>query len=89
MAKFASVSGLKCNLDKTQARWMGIDVGRPPGDLNVPWINDTFSTLGITFCENPIRMSSVNYDKKIHDMQNIVKHLAHEGPVSNRKNNYS
>ena len=42
LQKFEKCSGLKCNQDKTIARWIGASKNNPPGDLPVLWSRDHF-----------------------------------------------
>jgi hypothetical protein len=54
---FSKLSGLKCNLEKTEAIWIGANKGKPPGKLPVKWSGVQFSTLGIVFVSDGIEMA--------------------------------
>ena len=68
---FSKLSGLKCNLDKTEAIWVGSNKGRAPGRLNVKWSRGPFKTLGVTFALNEKEMPVLNIVPKIEKIKNI------------------
>ena len=70
---FEKCSGLKCNNDKTTARWIGANKFSPDGDLPVLWCRDHFTLLGITFHEDEKRMFKLNSDSKLTSFKEILK----------------
>lgn len=73
LEKFGQCSGLYCNTEKTLARWIGRNVGLPPGELPVKWTEDAFDLLGITFSENTEEMEEMNYSKRIKKMNDLFR----------------
>ena len=71
--RFGKCSGLQCNRDKTIARWLGRNSGRPPEDLPVSWTTDEFYTLGITFLDDLKAMEDKNYSSKIDSLKGLLR----------------
>jgi hypothetical protein len=69
---FSKLSGLRCNLEKTEAIWIGANKGRPHGKLPVKWTTDKFCTLGITFIEDETAMANVNLAAKLANLKKCL-----------------
>ncbi len=70
---FATISGLKCNVDKTEAMWIGANADQPEGNIKVKWKKNIFSTLGVTFMNNEQEMCDTNLDDKIAKISKTFK----------------
>ena len=70
---YAECSGLKVNIEKTKAIWLGNksnskDILLPARKLN--WVTDEpFLVLGITFCTELSKIPELNYNKKIEEIR--------------------
>ncbi len=74
---FANVSGLKVNIEKTQAVWIGSKnncMDKICNDINIKWVEntETFKTLGINFSVNLEDMVHVNYDEVMTSIRNLI-----------------
>ena len=74
--KFAKISGLKLNIDKTQVIWIGSkiycsDTFLP--ELNLQWGRDKFTLLGIDFSVNLHEIPKINFDKKLVKLKTLIK----------------
>ena len=74
---FASMSGLRVNIEKTGAVWIGSKKSssdRLCKDISVNWIdpNDTFKILGITFSTNLESMVLTNYSFVIVTLKKLI-----------------
>ena len=68
-------SGLTPNFEKTQCIWIGSDIGRTDKlckERKLKWTNGPFSVLGIIFSTNLELISSLNFDVKLRELQNII-----------------
>jgi hypothetical protein len=70
---FSKISGLRCNLDKTEAMWLGSNRGKPPGNIPVKWSDAHFKTLGIKFTFDELETCKMNYDLKLLKMSNLLR----------------
>ena len=71
--RFYACSGLKINLEKTQAIWLGNLKGRAYSicdDLTLKWVKK-FKLLGIHFSVNLEEMVDLNYREKILDIEKL------------------
>ena len=73
LQNFEIFSGLKCNKDKTIARWIGASKFSPDGDIPVLWCKDHFTVLGVTFHEDEKHMVKLNFDPKITSFKEVLK----------------
>ncbi len=67
--KFYYCSGLKANLDKTQAVWLGRKPKKMISGLkfDLTWVEE-FRLLGINFTKEMSNMAELNYNPKIQSM---------------------
>ena len=74
MQKFSKCSGLKINMDKTNAIWLGSKAGcedKLCEDLNLTW-TDSFTLLGLHFEAKLTNMTETNFVAKIGKVENIL-----------------
>ena len=76
LGKFSECAGLKVNLDKTEAIWIGSKVNSREKilpDINLNW-NQTgkFKLLGISFDLFAPDKSAINFDQKIHKIRTLL-----------------
>lgn len=77
---FHAVSGLKMNLSKTRAVWVG---NRKYSDLvlcpekNLSWSHSNFKLLGIEFSLDLDSITELNFSKKIKEVSGILKSWQH------------
>lgn len=70
MQSFHSLSGLKINLNKTEAIWIGSKRNHKPGTLPVKWSRGDFFTLGIWFnSEDENNVINKNLKTKLEDLK--------------------
>ena len=74
---FASMSGLKVNIEKTNAVWIGGNKGRQKHlctDINVKWVDaqDSFRVLGIDFVTNLEAMVTINYNRVLMSISQLI-----------------
>ena len=73
---YAECSGLKVNIEKTKAIWLGNkstskDILLPERKLN--WVTDEpFLVLGITFCTELSKIPELNYNKKTEEIRQLL-----------------
>ena len=73
---FSQISGLKMNNEKTKAVWIGsrkICRLRFSRDMNFCWDPGIFKVLGIKFCTDTDRISEINYEDTLLEIQRIMK----------------
>ncbi|KAK3083996.1 hypothetical protein FSP39_006453 [Pinctada imbricata] len=73
--QFGRISGLRLNVSKSQAVWLGSKTGSNEticDDLNILWTNDTFKVLGIVFTNNLKGMVDLNYKEKILSTKRLL-----------------
>jgi len=70
--RFHLLSGLKCNLDKTEALWIGSRAGAEDGDLPVRWATNEFSTLGIKFSTTGVPLHVLNFPDKLSKLRSTL-----------------
>lgn len=85
LQKFAQVSGLKINLDKTEAMWLGSCKGRRYKPLGVKW-KTCIKITGVYFTCDKLLKETMNYDiviKKLETMCNIwrQRNLSYIGKI--------
>lgn len=70
MQTYHSLSGLKINLNKTEAIWIGSKRNHKPGTLPVKWSKGDFFTLGIWFdSEDENNAINKNLKTKLEDLK--------------------
>ena len=81
LKSFEYISGLKMNVNKTQAVWFGnrkyCEVIYP--ELNFQWGNSTFNLLGIDFHVDLFRIPKLNFDKKLVKLKSLIKTWSRRG----------
>ena len=73
---FSQISGLKMNNDKTIAVWIGSRKNcglRFSRDMNFCWDPGIFKVLGIKFCTDIDRISEINYENKLIEIQRMLR----------------
>ena len=74
--KFADISGLKMNYDKTQVVWIGSkkhsDV-RYMRDMNFCWDPGIFKVLGVNFSLETDQICSINFTPKLEEIKNTLR----------------
>ena len=76
LSLFARISGLKINIEKTQAVWLGNRRGRGiryMRDKNFIWDPGTFRYLGIIFSTQVKEIVRLNYENKIQEIQKLLQ----------------
>ena len=71
LTKFEKSSGLKINIDKTEAMWIGSDKYRKETPLNVKW-KTSLKILGIYFSYDNTEALNLNYNSKIADLEKTL-----------------
>lgn len=70
--KFREVSGLKINLEKTQAVWIGKHTKKQLcPEINIQW-SDTFKVLGINFSNDLTRIGELNFSQALVSFEKIL-----------------
>ena len=73
---FAKFSGLKPNIDKTKAIWIGAkknEVYNICTDRNSDWVRGQFTLLGVKFDTDLNKMVLDNYNSKLTEMKSLIK----------------
>ena len=72
---FSEISGLRLNNRKTEAMWIGANIGKEE-NLNpqkgFKWVNDKVRALGIWLSTNPGTTIESNYDEKLTKVRNSL-----------------
>ena len=72
LLQFYKCSGLKTNIDKTQAFLMGKHMKRFKKTYDLTWKTGHITVLGITFCENELENYKHNYEPKIKKIKSLL-----------------
>lgn len=75
LGQYAKYSGLKPNIEKTHAMWIGNKMNsqeRLCRDFDLKWTSDPIKVLGITFCTNLNDMIKQNYEDKINEIESFL-----------------
>lgn len=70
---FRMISGLRLNISKSQAIWLGSKSGSAEtlcNDLKIKWGNSNFKLLEIVFTKHLEDMTLCNYQSKINAIKN-------------------
>ena len=73
--QFSKYSGLKPNISKTKAIWIGSKANSNDyicKDYNIQWENGPFSILGITFTSDLTNIEKLNYEDNLYKIQNEI-----------------
>lgn len=74
--QFSKYSGLKPNIDKTKAVWIGANLFSNVilcPDIKLEWTNSNFTVLGITYTPDLKNVTSLNYDSYLNKLENELK----------------
>ncbi|MCG7892737.1 MAG: reverse transcriptase domain-containing protein, partial [Candidatus Thiodiazotropha endolucinida] len=77
--QFYYMSGLKINIEKTRAIWIGSLSNshmRLCQDCNLDWTQGTFKVLGVNFSSNVNEIWDLNYHEVLNKAENICKQWA-------------
>ena len=75
LQRFAQISGLKMNNDKTCIVWIGSKKHsqvRFMRDMNFCWDPGIFKILGVTFSTDTEQISTLNYDGKLQEIKHVL-----------------
>lgn len=73
--QFSKYSGLKPNIDKTKAIWIGSKAHSDDticNDINVSWSKEPFNILGIIFTADLRQMEDLNYKDKLQKIKKEI-----------------
>ena len=73
--QFSKFSGLKPNINKTKAIWIGSKCGSSDtlcDDTDLNWTTQPFTILGITYTANLQDMEQINFDKKLESIEKEI-----------------
>ena len=88
--QFAKFSGLKPNISKTVAVWLGSKRNSDDivsGDLKLTWSKAPFRVLGIMFSTDLPSMITINFENKLREMRRLIetwskRHLSVIGKIT-------
>ena len=84
LENFKKMSGLKINVQKTSAVWIGASKNNDQQmcpHLNLDWkLNGTFDMLGVTFSTNLSDMINLNYQNSLESMKSLAIKLGRNVP---------
>ena len=66
---FGEISGLKLNIDKTKAMWLGKWAANKNKPLNLKWVSSPTRILGIYFSYDEKGNNEMNFNLKVNKMQ--------------------
>ena len=66
---FGEISGLKLNIDKTKAMWLGNWAANKNKPLNLKWVSSPTKILGIYFSYDEKGNNEMNFNLKVNKMQ--------------------
>ena len=69
LESFGEVSGLKLNIDKTKAMWLGKLVNNKEKPLDLKWVKNPTRTLGIYVSYDSQANDKLNFETKIQKFQ--------------------
>ena len=73
--QYSKYSGLKPNISKTKAVWIGSKINsadRLCKDSDLEWTSDAFTVLGITFTASLDNIETLNFEKRILDIEKEI-----------------
>ena len=73
--QFEAYSGLKMNMDKCTATWIGSKIGsneRLCAHIPLPWSKEPYKILGIMFSTDLNEMPSLNFEKQLIEAWKIL-----------------
>ena len=69
VSRFGAISGLKLNVKKTKAMWLGKWSTNKTKPLQLEWLNEPVKILGIYFSYDESKNKYLNFDLKIQKLQ--------------------
>ena len=72
LGEFGEVSGLKLNASKTEAVWIGSNIGKIEKPLNLKWNDGDFKCLGIWCNTDTNKMIEKNYRERIDKLTTVL-----------------
>ena len=69
---FGDISGLRLNIEKTKAMWLGKWVNRTTKPLSLKWVKNPTKILGIYFSYDSEGNNQLNFDHKIQKLQILI-----------------
>jgi len=69
VSRFGAISGLKLNVKKTKAIWLGKWSTNKTNSLQLEWVNQTVKILGVYFSYDENKNKHFNFDLKIQKLQ--------------------
>lgn len=74
--QFSKFSGLKPNISKTKAIWIGSKINSNTicSDTGLQWTTEPFTILGVTYTANLKNMEQLNFDNKLKLVQKDINH---------------
>ena len=76
---FGQLSGLQVNCEKTEVPWIGSEKGSNQimcPEKNVKWADGKVQALGVWFCTDQNEGMKINYEDKVHKVEDILNKLA-------------
>jgi len=72
LENFRGCSGLELNKSKTEAMWLGFWATRNDTPFRFSWPENSVYALGIHFSNDRSKCQSLNFDKKLEDLEKIL-----------------
>ena len=69
---FEKFSGLKLNVDKTEAMWIGSQRGNNKKPLGLKWTNDSIRSLGVSFTYDHALLEKENFQDKLAALRSVL-----------------
>ena len=72
---FSEISGLRLNIKKTEALWIGSKIGKEVNlspEKNFKWVKDKVKALGVWLSTNPETTIEANYSEKLTKVRNSL-----------------
>ena len=69
---FGDISGLRLNIEKTKAMWLGKWANRTTKPLSLKWVKNPTKILGIYFSYDSEGNNQLNFDHKIQKLQILI-----------------
>jgi hypothetical protein len=72
LCKFSMCSGLKINMDKTKAKYIGSLKSCDYYPHGLSWIKEPLETLGIVLTDTVEDSYTYNFEKRLHNLKNLL-----------------
>ena len=75
LMEFSKASGLRVNVEKSKAIWLGSQKTRTDTfypEFSISWSKDNFKILGITFSLNQNEIAELNYSKQLNKARKLI-----------------